>query len=77
MSLQYITAYVSVWTLVLLAYDRLLAITSPTKLRSIRRGHKSIYVCIAIWILMFLINWPNMRGVGLIEQHINVSVKFG
>ncbi|KAI6191879.1 G-PROTEIN-RECEP-F1-2 domain-containing protein [Aphelenchoides bicaudatus] len=72
---QYLTAYVSVYTLVLLAYDRLLAITSPTKLRSIRRGCHSIYVCISIWIVMFFINWPNMRGVGLIEQTINQTTE--
>jgi hypothetical protein len=72
-SLQYITCYVSVWTLVLLAYDRYLSITSPTKLRSIRRGFNSIYVCIFVWALMFLINYPAMAGAGLIKQEFNVS----
>uniref|UniRef100_A0A915CT20 G-protein coupled receptors family 1 profile domain-containing protein n=1 Tax=Ditylenchus dipsaci TaxID=166011 RepID=A0A915CT20_9BILA len=37
-TLQYVTCYVSVWTLVLLSYDRYVSITSPSCSINMRRG---------------------------------------
>uniref|UniRef100_A0AC34RCP3 G-protein coupled receptors family 1 profile domain-containing protein n=1 Tax=Panagrolaimus sp. JU765 TaxID=591449 RepID=A0AC34RCP3_9BILA len=65
-SLQYLTCYVSVWTLVLLAYDRYLSISCPTRPISIRRGHTVFYACGALWIVAFLVNLPQMRNVGVL-----------
>uniref|UniRef100_A0A914XVD7 G-protein coupled receptors family 1 profile domain-containing protein n=1 Tax=Panagrolaimus superbus TaxID=310955 RepID=A0A914XVD7_9BILA len=66
-SFQYITCYVSVWTLGLLAYDRYLSISSPTVVKSLRRRCTVLYACALSWILPFLINLPQMRNVGVLE----------
>jgi len=70
-SLQYVTCYVSVWTLVLLAYDRYLSISCPTQPKSIRRGHTVFYACAVLWILPFLVNLPQMRNVGVLAFEHN------
>uniref|UniRef100_A0A914DYD9 G-protein coupled receptors family 1 profile domain-containing protein n=1 Tax=Acrobeloides nanus TaxID=290746 RepID=A0A914DYD9_9BILA len=65
-TLQYVTCYVSVWTLVFLAYDRYLSITSSTVTR-IRQGNAVIYACVVIWVAMFGINFLHMRNVGVLR----------
>ncbi|KAI6205152.1 hypothetical protein M3Y94_00760100 [Aphelenchoides besseyi] len=73
--LQYTTCFVSCYTLALLAFERYLSITSPTKLKSIRRRKNAIYACIGVWILMLILNWPTMRAAGVIEQEFNGTIE--
>ncbi|CAD5233791.1 unnamed protein product [Bursaphelenchus xylophilus] len=75
-TLQYVTCYVSVWTLVLLAYDRFLSIACPTRTLTLRKSHCCIYICISLWIIIFLANLPNMESVGLIPTGANSSVYY-
>uniref|UniRef100_A0A7E4VES2 G_PROTEIN_RECEP_F1_2 domain-containing protein n=1 Tax=Panagrellus redivivus TaxID=6233 RepID=A0A7E4VES2_PANRE len=66
-SLQYLTCYVSVWTLGLLAFDRYQSITRPTRPKTLRRGYTVYFAIAALWILSFLINLPQMRNVGVLS----------
>lgn len=72
-TLQYVTCYVSVWTLVFLAYDRYLSITSSTVTTRMRQGNAVLYACVVIWIAMFAINFPHMRNVGVLKFEFDVN----
>ncbi|KAH7700014.1 Protein NPR-9 [Aphelenchoides avenae] len=70
-TLQYVTCYVSVWSLMLLALDRYLSITSPGKSRGIRRGNSVFCVCVSAWLILFALNFPQMRNVGVLRFEYN------
>nr|CAD2153686.1 unnamed protein product [Meloidogyne enterolobii] len=70
-SLQYITCYVSVWTLVLLAHDRFVSITSSITGRSSRRCKVVFYICITVWLIVLALNSLQMRNVGVLRFEYN------
>ncbi|KAI6217471.1 Allatostatin-A receptor [Aphelenchoides fujianensis] len=51
------------------------AITSPTKLKSIRRGKGVILAIIGVWISSALINYPRLKNVGVIEYQYNGTIE--
>ncbi|KAI1724494.1 7 transmembrane receptor (rhodopsin family) domain-containing protein [Ditylenchus destructor] len=73
-TLQYVTCYVSVWTLVLLAFDRYISITNPAASLSVRRGNGVVYVCLTLWFVIFGLNFPQMQDVGVLSFHYNGSI---
>ncbi|KAF7638839.1 G_PROTEIN_RECEP_F1_2 domain-containing protein [Meloidogyne graminicola] len=70
-SLQYITCYVSVWTLVLLAHDRYISISSSVTGRSIRRCRIVFYICTSVWLIVLILNSVQMRNVGVLRFEYN------
>lgn len=38
-----------------------------------RRGNGVIYLCLAVWLLVFSLNFPQMQGVGVLTFYYNVN----
>uniref|UniRef100_A0A183BQM1 G_PROTEIN_RECEP_F1_2 domain-containing protein n=1 Tax=Globodera pallida TaxID=36090 RepID=A0A183BQM1_GLOPA len=70
-TLQYVTCHVSVWTLVLLAHDRFVSITSPLSNRSLKRSRAVFWVCLAMWGTVLALNSLQMRHVGVLRFEYN------
>ncbi|KHN74085.1 Allatostatin-A receptor [Toxocara canis] len=63
--LQYVTAYASVWTLVILALDRFLAVVCPVTAMHVRNMRNVVRACALMWILNLLCNLPALRNIGV------------
>uniref|UniRef100_A0A9J2PFV3 G-protein coupled receptors family 1 profile domain-containing protein n=1 Tax=Ascaris lumbricoides TaxID=6252 RepID=A0A9J2PFV3_ASCLU len=63
--LQYVTAYASVWTLVILALDRFLAVVCPVTAMQIRNMRNVLRACALMWILNLLCNLPALNNIGV------------
>ncbi|KAL3104168.1 hypothetical protein niasHS_002195 [Heterodera schachtii] len=70
-TLQYVTCYVSVWTLVLLAHDRFVSITSPLANRSLKRSRAVFWICLAVWCAVLALNSLQLRHVGVLRFEYN------
>lgn len=40
-----------------------------------RRGNGMIYLCLAVWLIVFSLNFPQMQGVGILTFYYNVRNK--
>lgn len=52
--LQQLTAYVTVWTLVLMACDRFLAVVFPVESLTLRSSRNTVHALLALWTVVAL-----------------------
>ncbi|TKR80012.1 hypothetical protein L596_014150 [Steinernema carpocapsae] len=66
--LQYICAYASVWTLVLLALDRFMAVVYPVKSQELRNRRRYVIVgCVILWVLVTIFNFFILSDAGVFQ----------
>lgn len=64
---QFVTAYASVWTLVLMAFDRFLAVVFPVQSLTLRTVRNTILISAAIWFVILTANIPQLEIHGVFE----------
>ncbi len=66
-----VTAYVSIYTLVLMSLDRYLAVVHPISSMTLRTERNTVVVIVLCWIVILLGNIPVMLQHGVIEYDFN------
>lgn len=56
--LQFVSAYASVWTLVLMASDRFLAVVFPVQSMTLRTVKNTLISVLLLWLVIMLVNIP-------------------
>ena len=62
-----VTAYVSIYTLVLMSFDRYLAVVHPISSMTLRTERNTVVVIVLCWIVILLCNIPLIFQYGVIE----------
>lgn len=65
--LQFVTAYASVWTLVLMAFDRFLAVVFPVESITLRTIRNTVLCIIALWVVILTANVSQLEVYGIFE----------
>ena len=62
-----VTAYVSIYTLVLMSFDRYLAVVHPISSMTLRTERNTVVVIVLCWIVILISNIPLIFQYGVIE----------
>lgn len=65
--LQFVTAYASVWTLVLMAFDRFLAVVFPVQSITLRTVRNTVVCIVGLWVVILTANISQLEVYGIFE----------
>lgn len=68
-----VTAYASVYTLVLMSLDRYLAVVHPVNSITVRTEHNTIAMLVVMWLVICLVNTPNWLEHGLVPYQFDME----
>lgn len=67
----HVTAYESVYTLVMMSFDRYLAVVHPVRSMTLRTGRNAIIVATVSWVLILGVNFPVIVEHRTVEYHFD------
>ena len=70
-----VTAYVSIYTLVLMSFDRYLAVVHPINSMTLRTERNTVVVIVLCWIVILFSNIPLIFQYGVIEYLFNGEMR--
>ena len=70
-----VTAYVSIYTLVLMSFDRYLAVVHPISSMTLRTERNTVVVIVLCWIVILFCNIPLIFQYGVIEYIFNGELR--